>query len=607
MRFAWVLAMLWGCHRAPTRAVEDVHAGYADVHASLLITNPRVMTALELDGWSLGDVLGARDISSPRRPDYAEESASVLTRSPAYAELVAALRGDLDALAKQSPRVGVGQDYMYRLFDAGWLASTRAHFELVGVVNRFDFRTAAVPGCGQTRLVYRLAYQPAAEDRPQTRLPMTISVIYLDRGSDCTAVAQRWSAIEGATGPDLVGRLHAGPLARLVPTAFDRVELDVQSMRVSSPTPDTEIHAEYILRGFDRVAGNLVASPLRNSPSPDLSGAKLDALRSWIGGHLAEIDAGTAELPVEFLATSAVSVTPHGLDRLANRPFERLFPDAAAAFGDLPLRKTQLVTSPDMLVRRLDEMSCVGCHQARSIAGFHLLGEDRTGETRDAMTLGISPHLSEILAWRFRFLRGAASEAVPFSEHADDAGRYGAHCGPDRWRCAPGLECKPSVVDGDAIGLCLPADEAQTGDPCQRVKLVSAFGLDGDLSTPDASTACDGVPAQAPQCDPNAHGFPGGMCTAKCTEGSQVGGAICARIPHHGFERACFQPGVKPEACIMEPGNFALALLRTCSRTEPCRDDYVCLRMPNLPLDRGACVPPYFLSQVRIDGPPIDR
>jgi hypothetical protein len=57
----------------------------------------------------------------------------------------------------------------------------------------------------------------------------------------------------------------------------------------------------------------------------------------------------------------------------------------------------------------------------------------------------------------------------------------------------------------------------------------------------------------------------------------------------------------------MQRGNFALALLRSCSRAEPCRDDYVCLRMPNEPLDHGACVPPYFLAQVRIDGPPIDR
>jgi hypothetical protein len=552
----------------------------------LLVTNPRVVMALELAGWSLGDVLGARDPSSPRRPDYAEESAAVLARSPAYADLVAALRGDLDALAAKSPLAGVGQAYMYRLFDIDWLASARAHFELVGVVDRFDFRTAAVPGCGQTRLVYRLAYQPSDASRPVTRLPMTISVIYLDRGSDCRAAAQRWLAVETAT--DLADTLRAGPLARLVPTAFDRIEIDVQSMRVSAPAADTEIHAEYILRGFDRVAGRLVASPLRDTPATDLTGAKLDALRDWIGAHRDAIEAGTAELPPEFLATSAVSVTPHGLARLANRPFERLFPDA-----------------PDALVRRLDEMSCVGCHQARSIAGFHLLGEDRSGGTRDAMTIGISPHLSEILGWRFRFLQdSAAAGPVPLSEHADDNGRYGAHCGPDGWHCAPGLACQPSVVDGDAIGVCLPAGAAQIGDPCQRVKLVGAFGLDGDGATADPSTACDGARSQ---CDPNAHGFPGGMCTAKCTLGSHVDGAICARIPHHGFERACFLPSVKPEDCITKPGNFALALLRACSRTEPCRDDYVCLRMPDVPRDHGACVPPYFLSQVRVDGPPIDR
>lgn len=591
MRFAWIVAILLGCHRVSSRAIDDVHEGFADVHPSLLVTNPRVLMALELAGWSFGDVFGVRDTSSPRRSDYAEESAAVLARSPAYADLVAALRGDLEALAAKSPLAGVGQAYMYRLFDLDWLASTRAHFELVGVVDRFDFRTAAVPGCGQTRLIYRLAFQPALASRPITRLPMTVSVIYLDRGSDCRAVAQRWLAIESATGLDVAGKLRAGPLAGLVPTAFDRVEIDVQSMRVSAPAADTEIHAEYILRGFDRVAGRLVPSPLRNSPPADLDATKLAALRAWIGAHGDAIDAGTAEVPAELLATSAVSVTPHGLGRLANRPFKRLLPD-----------------SPDALVRRLDEMSCVGCHQSRSIAGFHLLGEDRTGGTRDAMTLGISPHLSEILAWRFRFLHDAAHAGpVPLSEHADDAGRYGAHCGPDGWRCAPGLGCQPSIVDGDDIGSCLPAGAAQAGDPCQRVELVSAFGLDGDTATTDPSTACDGVTAAHPQCDPNAHGFPGGMCTAKCTLGARVGGAICARIPHHGFERACFQPGVKPEECITKPGNFALALLRACSRTEPCRDDYVCLRMPDVPLDQGACVPPYFLSQVRVDGPPIDR
>ena len=40
----------------------------------------------------------------------------MLTRSTAYADLVSALRRDLEALAAKSPRAGVGQDYTYRLF-----------------------------------------------------------------------------------------------------------------------------------------------------------------------------------------------------------------------------------------------------------------------------------------------------------------------------------------------------------------------------------------------------------------------------------------------------------------------------------------------------------
>ena len=130
--------------------------------------------------------------------------------------------------------------------------------------------------------------------------------------------------------------------------------------------------------------------------------------------------------------------------------------------------------------------------------------------------------------------------------------------------------------------------------------LVTSFGLDGDGTTIERidrvrwSERC----ASTSSCDPNTHGFPGGMCTAKCTERSRENGAICTRIPHHGFERACFQPDVRPEDCIMKPGEFALALLRSCSRTEACRDDYVCARMPNVPLDQGACAPPYLLSRL---------
>jgi hypothetical protein len=82
---------------------------------------------------------------------------------------------------------------------------------------------------------------------------------------------------------------------------------------------------------------------------------------------------------------------------------------------------------------------------------------------------------------------------------------------------------------------------------------------------------------------------------------------VCARLPRFGFERACFRPNVKPEECLLLPGHSVVELLKRCSRTEACRDDYVCMRTPYLPPDQGACEPPYFLAQARVDHAPIDN
>lgn len=623
-----VLAVLLGCHGAPQRDPSALYDGFPDPHPSLLITNPRTLLALEISGWSFGDVTGTRDRGSSRRADYAEEAADVLIRrSPVYADLSAAVGHDLEALAASSPDVGVGLDHMDRMFDPAWLSSARSHYELVGVVNRFDLRTEGTSGCGQTRLIYRLAHHPARDDRSPSRLPMTVSMIYFDRRTDCAEVARQWMAIEDAKGSDLATRLRSGPLAHLRPTAFDRIELNVQSLREIGVPGRTgfQEQAQYVLRGFDVVNGHLVASRLRNTPATDLSGAKLAVLRSWIRDHVAAIDAGTAEVPAEFLATTAVSKAPYGLARRSNRPFRQLFPDATAAFGDLDLHGNQVVTSPVLLVRRLDELSCTGCHQTRSVAGFHLLGEDRSGEPREAMVIGISSHLRETLAWRARFLRAAATghdlaEVMPFPEHADDAGGYGAHCTPPgeaaggpEWHCATGLECRSNPVAGNDIGLCVVAGGTHAGDPCQDVKLVAASGVDDEVASPEPPRRCaievprpgqGGGTAMIGRC--NVKGFAGGMCTAVCNLGVKINGAVCAVGQRPGFERACFRPDVKPEDCLLMPGNFTHLLLQACSRTEPCRDDYVCIRVPDRPLDHGACAPPYLLREIRVDQAPVD-
>jgi hypothetical protein len=140
------------------------------------------------------------------------------------------------------------------------------------------------------------------------------------------------------------------------------------------------------------------------------------------------------------------------------------------------------------------------------------------------------------------------------------------------------------------------------------VHLVTGFGADGDEVHAGARESCDTWSTAARTCHVNHRGFPGGMCTAECTtEGEHDGESICARIPHFGFEHECFAPGVAIEQCLRDPRNTVLERLRVCSRTEPCRDDFVCASVPGLPRDRGACVPPYFLFQTRVDGPRDDR
>jgi hypothetical protein len=45
--------------------------------------------------------------------------------------------------------------------------------------------------------------------------------------------------------------------------------------------------------------------------------------------------------------------------------------------------------------------------------------------------------------------------------------------------------------------------------------------------------------------------------------------------------------------------------LRECDAGNPCRQDYVCVRSRTA--GKGACVPPYFVYQLRLDGYPLPR
>jgi hypothetical protein len=192
-------------------------------------------------------------------------------------------------------------------------------------------------------------------------------------------------------------------------------------------------------------------------------------------------------------------------------------------------------------------------------------------------------------------MSGAAVDfGVGFPERTGTGG-YGDHCGLGGdvtfrdWGCAAGLVCRPyDAPRSGRVGQCLPAVAASAGDPCEHGPLDAT--RDRVASVTRETCAANAV------CNRNAVGFPGGMCTEDCSALSERGrcGAIAVLEPFN----ACVARGEPFFDCLTN--HSRPAGLRACSAVEPCRDDYVCARTAT----GGACIPPYFLFQLRVDGHP---
>jgi hypothetical protein len=310
---------------------------------------------------------------------------------------------------------------------------------------------------------------------------------------------------------------------------------------------------------------------------------------------LAAVDRGTVLVPDEFLATRAISVAPHALERLQNRPMTAALSARDVASFIKSGRKT--FASPEGLLRRLDTLSCPGCHQTRSVAGFHFLGVDDATRRADVIAVPHSPHFDDDLPRRELYLDALLSGRPPeeFRPTSERAGRgnYGAHCGLvadgeyQSWRCESGLECR-SLGD-ETIGVCQPAKPGP-GDACEVGPMKAHSDGHRDAVRLGPRTGCE-----SGHCERNSVGFPGGMCSGGCDGLSDS--ATCGGIALLVEFNTCLARGVPFESCILEhsrPG-----ALRKCSLRDPCREDYICARLPN---GEGGCIPPYFLFQMRVDG-----
>jgi hypothetical protein len=569
-----------------------------------------------------------RDTAGPARSNDA------LARVARYASLLQVLEADLGEIARTDPNAGVSvARFSHRLFDARWLRSPAARFELVGLVNRLD-RAGIVGRCGEVRLVYRLAYATDMNrGHVASRLPMTISLELLAPSDDgpppagteparpsasadrraCRQTAERWSPPSEAREGTMLARWlssERGPLsvAQRTPAAIRRVAVNLQSVRwPSTVRPDLGGHAEYLLRAFaENGAGKLVPAALENT----LDAARVrrgtplfTQLLAWVNApeHLADIDAATITLPEALCAKRAVSVTPRGFSRLKNRPFSSVLREGDIAQSELATTRNS--RSPSALLRRLDDLTCPGCHESRSVAGFHFLGKDREGTSpSNAVFTAFSPHFSRDQARRREVVEAmragrALSYARPLAERAEhgDAG-YGAHCGLgdagfSDWTCDPGYRCDRFDAPGNdaTVGICLPVEGGDVGDPCEFGPLAPSTDPLRDRIARVRTLPC----TAGAVCNTNAVGFPGGMCTASCSALPRRG--ACGAIAVLDAFNACLATNESFETCIS--AHSSPAGLRRCSADEPCRDDYICA-------GSGVCIPPYFVFQMRVDGHP---
>lgn len=603
--FAMTTAVVTACASEPSSGNDDneivqgANLQRPDSHPDLLVKDPATLTALE-GRFPFAAMIGATGTSG------AELAAS----SAAYRTLVQTVKSDVDAEHAGDRSSGKGFAYSHRLFDDTWLTSHAVRFELTGIANRLDL--AYRGGCGEIHLVYRLAYTTGqGDDRIDSRLPFTVNVLLpiADDGAQCRTVASSWAGVQGG---DIANKLVAGPLAK--PTKPSRVEINFQIVRwPSTVRPDLGGHAEYMLRAFELGNGNLVPVALDDTPRTDLSSSERAALKTWIGENIAKIDDGTARIPEQFLATTTRSVAPRAASRLGNKPFHALF--EASDLGALPLASTSTVRSPEALLHKLDGLSCNGCHQARGIAGFHLLGEERSGTARlNALAVGASPHLVDVLGWRQALNEAvAAGKPAPKRNAPDHAsgrpGAYGAHCGLGdpgfaEWTCQSGLACQR--VDDDVLGRCLPKGN-NIGDACESTTVSQTLDPTADKATVTTLTCKGGV-----TCMGSKSGFPDGLCETRCeTLGAVDGDEICAPVPFGsgplgGFNHCLFELKKPFAVCLADDARPTAS--RKCDESNPCRDDYACARVYVKPgsveqaPESGACMPPYFVFQGRVDG-----
>jgi hypothetical protein len=524
LRFLAIIFVLL-CGVLPVRAAQG-----AALERGAAITDPYALRELDLGEHPTNGLdrtgFGLRAFIPAARTVAASILNDELFALPAMAPVRQAIDAEFERYAARhhaelpGETIGVGASFDWQIFDRAQLYSARSRFVLAGIVNRVDRAYVSPETCGEVRLIYRLTRigdAPPDEGANSARLPMTLNVVLRAKGEkslapggiavSCKDFAERWLATAEwpQTGADLAIRLISagGPLEFVKPVDVDRIETNLQIAHAPKSAV-RDFRTDYLLKVFryNAQTGVFQEAPLENQIDRDRILAD-DNLRrdfaAWLlePQHFSELDRGTILIPDRFLAKGAVAPTPAGFDSSKLQPEFGLVQGEGAtanpAFRETDvvgaLKKAsengvtlQNIRSVAGFERRLNDITCSGCHQTRGIGGFHFPGVDwMAAKPSNSSVVPASPHFfgdqirrRDILAsmrdgTSADYSRGfssrpqlRASTELAGTEYDDG---WGAHCYAQRpkaadndrsfksWTCAEGLACQ---VAGQAsrIGMC---------------------------------------------------------------------------------------------------------------------------------------------------------
>ena len=201
-----------------------------------------------------------------------------------------------------------------------------------------------------------------------------------------------------------------GPLDLLGYENIDRIETNLQIAHAPKSAV-RDFRTDYLLKVFryDRQARVFAEAPMENQ----IDRARIladDSLkrefRAWLLDpvNLAEFDRGTVLIPEKFLANGAVAPTPAGFRSIgpaagirprARRGRSVQRGDVVAALKKAAASgvKLQNIRSLGGFERRLNDVTCSGCHQTRGIGGFHFPGVDwMAAKPSNTTVVPASPH-----------------------------------------------------------------------------------------------------------------------------------------------------------------------------------------------------------------------